>query len=134
MEFKSDTYKDLRVENTYAWIRATALSKIIITLAPAKQILMAGNLLREGMHTKEISKCPATIFAAKRTDKVIGRIITLTSSIITIRQISPSGVPYGTKWTRNSYSDNTNDPKISDNHKTIANLKVNLKCLDDVNT
>jgi len=44
------------------------------------------------------SKCPATILAASRIDKVIGRIIFLTVSITTITGIKNEGVPKGTKW------------------------------------
>lgn len=51
--------------------------------------------------TKLINKCPATILAARRTDSVIGRMKFLTSSIIIIRGMSTSGVPEGTKWTKN---------------------------------
>lgn len=47
-------------------------------------------------------RCPAIIFAARRTDKVIGRMILLTSSIKTIKGINTGGVPEGTKWARNS--------------------------------
>ena len=102
VEFKSDTYSDLRVENTYAWIRATALSRIIIILAPVKHKINTGCLLRAGIHTSEINRWPATILAANRTDKVIGRIKTLTTSINTINEINPIGVPIGTRWTKNS--------------------------------
>jgi hypothetical protein len=42
-----------------------------------------------------INKCPATIFAVSRTDSVIGRIICLISSIITIIGINITGVPVG---------------------------------------
>jgi len=44
------------------------------------------------------NKWPATIFAHKRTDKVIGRIIFDTNSIKTIKFINTKGVPIGTKW------------------------------------
>ena len=47
------------------------------------------------------NKCPATIFAANRIDKVIGRIILLIVSIITIMGIKNVGVPTGTKWANN---------------------------------
>lgn len=43
-----------------------------------------------------INKCPATIFAESRTDRVIGRIEFLIISIITIKFISWVGVPVGT--------------------------------------
>jgi len=38
------------------------------------------------------------MFAANRIDSVIGRIILLTVSIITIIGIRNEGVPNGTKW------------------------------------
>ena len=43
-------------------------------------------------------RCPAVRLAAKRTDKVIGRIIFLIDSIKTIKGIKITGVPNGTKW------------------------------------
>jgi len=45
-----------------------------------------------------ISKWPAIMLAANRTDSVIGRIIFLTISIQTINDIRATGVPWGTKW------------------------------------
>jgi len=53
--------------------------------------------------TKLINKWPATILAARRTDRVIGRIKFLTSSITTISGIRTSGVPAGTKWAKNLF-------------------------------
>jgi hypothetical protein len=43
------------------------------------------------------NKCPAIMLAASRTERVIGRIIFLTSSINTIKGIRTGGVPDGTK-------------------------------------
>lgn len=40
------------------------------------------------------------MFAASRTDKVIGRIMFLTISISTINGIRGAGVPKGTRWAR----------------------------------
>lgn len=48
--------------------------------------------------SKERSKCPAIIFAANRTERVIGRIIFLIVSIKTIKKDRAMGVPKGTKW------------------------------------
>jgi len=45
-----------------------------------------------------INRCPATILAVKRTDSVIGRIMLLINSIITMKFISGVGVPVGTMW------------------------------------
>lgn len=47
---------------------------------------------------KWINKCPAVILAISRTDRVIGRINNLVSSMITIRGDSIIGDPFGTKW------------------------------------
>lgn len=44
------------------------------------------------------SRCPATIFAESRIERVIGRIIFLVNSIKTIKFISAPGVPVGTVW------------------------------------
>jgi len=43
------------------------------------------------------SKCPAIKFAVNRTHSVIGRIMFLTISIITINDTRAVGVPCGTK-------------------------------------
>lgn len=90
----------LKVLKTYPWINATAISKknrtkppTIIKITPWIEIFPPLISL--------ISKCPATILAANRTERVIGRIKFLTSSIKTMRGISILGVPAGTKWLRN---------------------------------
>lgn len=48
--------------------------------------------------SKLINKCPATILAESRIERVIGRIILLINSINTIKFINILGVPKGTKW------------------------------------
>lgn len=45
-----------------------------------------------------IKRCPATMFAISRTERVIGRIILLIDSISTIKGIRAEGVPDGTIW------------------------------------
>lgn len=50
---------------------------------------------------KVSNKCPAIILAVRRTDKVIGRIIKLVDSIITIKVIKAFGVPDGIRWAIN---------------------------------
>lgn len=49
---------------------------------------------------KQIIKWPATMLAANRTDKVIGRIRFLESSISTIKGAKNIGVPLGTRWAK----------------------------------
>lgn len=56
------------------------------------------NLKRGPWEPNNVSnKCPATILAANRIDKVKGRITFLTVSMITITGIRNLGVPTGTK-------------------------------------
>lgn len=43
-------------------------------------------------------RCPATILAVKRIDRVIGRIIKLMNSIIVIKGIKIKGVLEGVRW------------------------------------
>lgn len=43
-------------------------------------------------------RCPAIIFAVNRIERVIGRIINLINSIITIKGINIYGVFNGVKW------------------------------------
>jgi len=45
-----------------------------------------------------IRRCPATIFAIRRTERVTGRITFLIDSIKTIKGIRADGVLCGTKW------------------------------------
>lgn len=49
------------------------------------------------LDTKVISKCPAIMFAVRRTERVIGRIMFLIVSIRTIKGINTPGVFIGTK-------------------------------------
>ena len=84
--------------------------------------------------TNVINKCPATILAANRTDKVIGRIILLTISINTINGINTIGVPNGTKWAKNDLKSKTTDLKITPIQTGSAIVKVKVKCAEEVNT
>jgi len=53
-----------------------------------------------GALTKAIKICPAVMFAAKRTERVIGRIICLTLSIRVINWERAIGVLKGTRWAK----------------------------------
>jgi hypothetical protein len=54
-----------------------------------------GKILRlhRAFPSRVISRCPAIRLAVSRTHKVIGRIMFLVSSIITINDIRTTGVP-----------------------------------------
>lgn len=47
---------------------------------------------------RERSKCPAIMLAVKRIDRVIGRMISLISSMITMIGMRGLGVPMGVRW------------------------------------
>ena len=70
------------------------------------------------------NKCPATILAARRIDKVIGRIIFLTVSITTIIGIRKEGVPKGTRWANKLLYWNTIEYNIVPNQIGKANTIV----------
>lgn len=83
---------------TYLWIMATAYSKdsnSIMIILEGKKISWNFSLIPL---KREISKWPAIIFAARRTERVIGRIKFLIVSIKTIKEDNSMGVPEGTKW------------------------------------
>lgn len=81
-----------------------------------------------------INRCPATMLAANRTDKVIGRMTLLTISIKTINGIKIIGVPRGTKWAKKELISKITDLKITATHKGSAILRVNVKWDEEVNT
>ena len=92
-------YKVDKTLKTYAWIIATPLSNNLKVINRTSKIINTNKftwLLSE--LNKVNRRCPATILAANRTDKVKGRITLLINSITTIKGINATGVPVGTKW------------------------------------
>ena len=67
--------------------------------------------------SKVSKRCPATILAANRIERVPGRIILLTVSIITITGINMPGVPVGTKCAIIWENWNITEKIILPNHK-----------------
>lgn len=72
---------------------------------------------------------PAIIFAVNRTAKVLGRIIFLIVSIITIKGIKIEGVPWGTKWANICFELLIHPISMNLNHNGNANLRVNVMWL-----
>lgn len=69
-------------------MKETPTSKVINNNRTRKVILkMKYGIDAKGALIKTINKWPATMFAAKRTERVKGRIILLINSIITIKGI-----------------------------------------------
>lgn len=82
--------------------------------------------------TSLIRRCPATILAARRTDRVIGRIRFLISSITTIKGMRTPGVPAGTKWDKNLLIALRTKPTSVKNQTQTANLSVKEILLEGV--
>jgi len=94
VSYVSLKYIVINIVKTYLWIKATANSnkiKIINGMLYKWKIIIL-------FIQRPIKMCPAVKLAAKRTDNVIGRIICLIVSIITINWERIIGVPKGTMW------------------------------------
>lgn len=70
----------------------------------------------ENLDNRDINKCPATMLAVNRTDKVIGRIIFLVDSIRTMKFIREIGVDVGVKWIIISLNDFNHPHNMIDTH------------------
>jgi hypothetical protein len=79
-------------------MRATAPSRILNKIGIIiMKICLVMFIVIKNLVSKDINKCPATMFAASRTDKVIGRIMILVNSINTMKFIKGTGVPCGVR-------------------------------------
>ena len=109
---------------------ATAVSKVASKVKKTIIVKTRASLPEQAGDLKStINKCPATIFAAKRTDKVIGRIIELTSSMITMKGLNGAGLPSGTKCANIVEEVFTQANDTCPNHRGKASLRVNTKWL-----
>lgn len=123
-------YKVVKIENTYAWIIATAASNIIniiwiIIIIDKIILLISVDLFPNNL----INKWPAIILAVNRTANLPGRIILLIVSINTIKGINTLGVPLGTKWVNIILVFLNHPNSIMDNHKGKAMVREKVKCL-----
>ena len=90
-------------------------------------------IVDEAVWLKRVNnKWPAIIFAVNRIAKVLGRIIFLIVSIITINGISNLGVPWGIIWENIKVVLLIHPNNINLSHKGIENLKEKIKCLEEV--
>ena len=123
-------YNELKIVKTYDWIQATATSNINSKInLIIKIIMIIIDTLGPWEPNNVNSKWPATILAANRIDKVIGRIIFLTVSIITIIGIRNEGVPKGTRWANNLLYWKIIENNIVPNQIGKARTNVIDKCL-----
>jgi len=110
--------------NTYLWINATANSNRNSKINNKDKIFRVYIVLL----IRFIKMCPAVILAASRTESVIGRIICLTLSIITIKWDSIIGVPTGTKCLKKFLKDFFKEKKIKQTQKGSAKFSLNISC------
>ena len=123
-------YNELKIVKTYDWIQATATSNIRSKIKLIIKIIKIATETFGPWEPNNVrSKWPATMLAANRMDSVIGRIIFLTVSIITIIGIKNDGVPRGTKWANNLLYWKTIETIIVPNQIGKARTKVIDKCL-----
>lgn len=115
-------------------MKATAVSNI-------KRIIIKGIVNRNNdflkiviEESKWIKRCPLIILAARRTERVIGRIKFLTVSIITIKNLNIIGDPNGTRWAIIILNLLIKENKIKVIQKGKAKNIVNTKWLDEVKT
>jgi len=88
-------YNEINVTNTYAWISDTAISRIVKINRGIEEVIILFVDNSAKFLNNSINKCPATILAVSRTDKVIGRMIFLTISMMNMKLINGNGVPIG---------------------------------------
>jgi len=123
-------YNELKIVNTYDWIQATATSNINNKINLIIKIIIIIIVTLGPWEPNNVNnKWPATILAANRIDKVIGRIIFLTVSIITIIGIKNDGVPKGTKCANKLLYWKIIEKIIVPNQIGNANTKVIDRCL-----
>lgn len=72
------------------------------------------------------------MLAARRTDRVSGRMTLLTSSIITMKGIKAGGVPSGTRWAIIAFGVFAHPMIIWPSHKGRARATVKERCLEAV--
>lgn len=77
-------------------MNATAVSRIVSSIGVVPIISMFGlDIFIRNLLSKDMSRCPAVMFAVSRTHSVIGRMMILMVSTKTMKFISGVGVPWG---------------------------------------
>lgn len=84
------------------------------------------------LFSKVSRRCPAIIFAARRTERVIGRIIFLVVSINTIKEERGIGVLFGTRCENILFVLLIHPKIIVVNHRGKARERVKVKWLEAV--
>lgn len=121
--------------NTYAWIRATAISSRLRAIwALDRRGVNSRGVRGVAELSKTISRCPAIMFADSRIASVAGRMRFLTVSIITMKGIRGGGVPCGIRWASRFEVLFIHPNRIIANQAGRASDRVKARCLEEVNT
>lgn len=95
-------YRLRRRTKTYAWIMATATSKMVsrsrISVVRMDTVGIIGSKAVVAVEMSWISKWPAVRFAVRRTPRARGRMSRLVVSIMIKAGIKGVGVPSGRRW------------------------------------
>lgn len=124
-------YKVLKIVNTYDWITETLNSNVNKIIWIIIKIIIINIIDEFVVSLNNVNnKWPAIIFAVKRIDNVIGRIIFLVVSIKTIKGIKIIGVPWGIICANPRVIFFVHKNVIKLNHKGKENVKEKIKCLE----
>ena len=116
--------------NTYDWITATAHSRINRRICAIISTVNNVWLIDGPLFPNRVNnRCPAIMFAVKRTASVPGRIRFLIVSIITINCINMVGVPWGTRCSNIWLVFLIHPNSINLTHKGKARVNVRIRCL-----
>lgn len=96
------------------------------------KIIINGDILGPFEDRRVMRRCPAIIFAVRRTARVPGRIIFLIVSISTIKGIRIEGVPLGIKWINIFWVLFSHPKNIRENQMGREKVKLKIKCLVEV--
>lgn len=110
-------------------MQATADSKTVKVIGIGMHAIAArGVIVMMAFPSNVIRRWPAIRFAVNRTHKVIGRMMLLTVSIITMNIIKAPGVPWGTRWDNMWFVFLDHPNIISDNQNTNDKGNVVVRC------
>jgi len=116
--------------NTYDWITATAPSRINRRICAVISTVNNVWLIDGPLFPNRVNnRCPAIMFAVKRTASVPGRIRFLIVSIITINDINMVGVPWGTRCSNMWLVFLIHPNSMNLTHRGKARVSVRIRCL-----
>lgn len=116
-------------------MKATAASKTVrVRGATREGISESLDIAISELPRRVIRRCPAIIFAVRRTQSVMGRMIFLVISISTMNLIRAPGVPCGTKCDNIWFVFFVHPNRLILSHIVKDKGRVMVRCEDTENT